>query len=72
MAKVKKWIILEDELDVLTGELTPTYKVKRSYIHKKYESKIEQLYIEPKLWVLSPTTLQERNEVDQLYYSSFT
>ena len=50
MAKVKKWIILEDELDVLTGELTPTYKVKRMYIHKKYESKIEQLYIEPKLW----------------------
>ena len=49
VAKVKKWVILEDELDVLTGELTPTYKVKRKYIAKKYEGKIEELYAEPKL-----------------------
>ena len=49
VAKIKKWVILEDELDVLTGELTPTYKVKRKYIAKKYEGKIEALYAEPKL-----------------------
>ena len=36
VSKVKKWVILQDELDVLTGELTPTMKVKRSYIAKKY------------------------------------
>ena len=49
VAKVKKWIILDDELDVLSGELTPTYKVKRKYIMKKYEAKISMLYAEPKL-----------------------
>ena len=49
VSKVKKWILLLDEMDVLTGELTPTYKVKRKYINKKYEEKIETLYAEPKL-----------------------
>ena len=49
VAKVKKWAILPDELDVLTGELTPTYKVKRKLISKKYAAKIETLYQEPKL-----------------------
>ena len=49
VSKVKKWIILPDEMDVLTGELTPTYKLKRRYIYKKYEAKIEMLYAEPKL-----------------------
>ena len=49
VAKVKKWIILDDELDVLSGELTPTYKVKRKYIMKKHEAKISMLYAEPKL-----------------------
>ena len=49
VAKVKKWIILPDEIDVLTGELTPTYKLKRKFINKKYEAKIEMLYAEPKL-----------------------
>ena len=49
VAKVKKWTILPDEIDVLTGELTPTYKVKRKFISKKYEAKIEMLYTEPKL-----------------------
>lgn len=37
VSEVKKWLILPDELDVLTGELTPTYKVKRSFINKKFE-----------------------------------
>lgn len=49
MSKVKKWVILEDELDIVTGELTPTFKVKRAFISKKYEAKIQQLYQEPKL-----------------------
>jgi len=49
VSRVKKWAILPDELDVLTGELTPTYKVKRKLIAKKYASKIEKLYSEPKL-----------------------
>jgi len=37
VSKVKKWHILPDELDVLTGEMTPTFKVKRKYISKKFE-----------------------------------
>lgn len=49
VSKVKKWLILPNEFDVLTGELTPTFKVKRNYITKKYEDKIELLYAEPKL-----------------------
>jgi len=49
VSKVKKWIILPKEFDVLTGELTPTFKVKRRYINKKYADKIEMLYAEPKL-----------------------
>ena len=38
VSRVKKWLILPDELDVVTGELTPTFKIKRKYISKKYES----------------------------------
>jgi len=49
VSKVKKWLILPNEFDVLTGELTPTFKVKRNYITKKYEDKIELLYAEPRL-----------------------
>ena len=49
VSKVKKWHILPEELDVITGELTPTFKVKRNYICKKYESVIEAMYTEPKL-----------------------
>ena len=49
VSKVKKWAILPQELDVLTGELTPTFKIKRKFINKKYEAKIEALYQEPKL-----------------------
>ena len=49
VSRVKKWLILRDELDVLTGELTPTLKTKRKFISKKYESDIEMLYAEPKL-----------------------
>ena len=49
VSKIKKWLVLPNEFDVLTGELTPTFKVKRSYITKKYEDKIDRLYAEPKL-----------------------
>lgn len=49
VSKVKKWVILPEELDVLTGELTPTFKVKRNMICKKYADMIEGMYAEPKL-----------------------
>lgn len=42
---VKKFLIIHDKFSI-GEELTPTMKVKRSFIHKKYNSKIEKLYFE--------------------------
>ncbi|MEO6654670.1 MAG: long-chain fatty acid--CoA ligase [Pyrinomonadaceae bacterium] len=42
--KVKKFVLLEHELTVENGELTPTLKVKRRVINEKYKSIIDSLY----------------------------
>ncbi len=42
--KVKKIALLEDELTVEGGELTPTLKVKRRVVDEKYRSIIDELY----------------------------
>jgi long-chain acyl-CoA synthetase len=42
--KIKKIAFLEQELSIDSGDLTPTMKVRRSVIEKKYESTINQLY----------------------------
>ena len=42
--KVKKIALLENELTIEGGELTPTLKVKRRVIDEKYRDVIEQLY----------------------------
>jgi len=42
--QVKKFILLEAEWTQQTGELTPTQKVKRRIIEKKYASEIEAMY----------------------------
>jgi len=44
--KIKNIRILADEWSVDTGELTPTQKVKRKIILKKYEDLIEEMYAE--------------------------
>lgn len=44
--KVKKIALLENELTVETGELTPTLKVKRRVVDEKYRDIIEQIYRE--------------------------
>jgi long-chain acyl-CoA synthetase len=44
--KVKKIALLENELTVEGGELTPTLKVKRRVVDEKYREVIEQLYAE--------------------------
>ncbi|HQZ82883.1 MAG TPA: AMP-binding protein, partial [Pyrinomonadaceae bacterium] len=44
--KVKKIALIEDELTVENGELTPTLKVKRRVIDEFYRSKIDELYHE--------------------------
>ncbi len=44
--KVKKFALLENELTVEGGELTPTMKVKRRVIDEKYYKIIEKMYTE--------------------------
>jgi long-chain acyl-CoA synthetase len=42
--KVKKIALLENELSVEGGELTPTLKVKRRVVNEKYRDVIEKIY----------------------------
>lgn len=44
--KVKKIALLENELTVEGGELTPTLKVKRRVVDEKYRNIIEKIYID--------------------------
>ncbi len=44
--RVKKIALLEEELTVEGGELTPTLKVKRRIVNEKYSLIIEQIYID--------------------------
>lgn len=44
--KVKKIVLLEKDFDIDAGELTPTLKVKRNIIEKKYKDLIDSLYVE--------------------------
>jgi len=44
--KVKKIALLDRDLEISEGEITPTLKVKRNIIEKKYAGKIESLYEE--------------------------
>ena len=43
---VKKVVLLENELTVEGGELTPTLKIKRRVIDEKYKGIIDKIYIE--------------------------
>lgn len=42
--KVQKAHVVEDPFEVATGELTPTMKVKRSFVATKYRKEIEDMY----------------------------
>ena len=44
--KVKKIALLESELSVAGGELTPTLKIKRRVVEEKYKDVIDRLYID--------------------------
>ncbi|HEX8286594.1 MAG TPA: long-chain fatty acid--CoA ligase [Pyrinomonadaceae bacterium] len=46
--KVKKIVLLENELTVESGELTPTLKVKRRVVNEKYKNTIDKIYAETK------------------------
>jgi long-chain acyl-CoA synthetase len=44
--RVKRIALLEEELTVEGGELTPTLKIKRRIVNEKYSEVIEQIYID--------------------------
>jgi len=44
--QVKKFVLLDAPLTIDTGELTPTLKVRRSVVHKKFEEQLNALYEE--------------------------
>ncbi len=46
--QIKKFLILPNEWTTETGELTPTLKLKRRYINKKYSQEIASLYPDDK------------------------
>jgi long-chain acyl-CoA synthetase len=41
---IKKWIILDHDLTVESGELTPSMKVKRKVVEENYQAEIDKLY----------------------------
>ncbi len=42
--KIKKFVLMPSEFEISTGEITPTLKVKRNVILKKYAALIENMY----------------------------
>jgi long-chain acyl-CoA synthetase len=42
--KVKKFTLMPAEFEISTGEITPTLKVKRNVVLKKYADLIEKMY----------------------------
>jgi long-chain acyl-CoA synthetase len=42
--RVKKVALLDRDFDIESGEITPTLKVKRSFVEKKYKALIDALY----------------------------
>ena len=41
---IKKWELLDHDLTVESGELTPSMKVKRNVVEDNYQDKIDALY----------------------------
>jgi long-chain acyl-CoA synthetase len=41
---IKKWEILDHDLTIESGELTPSMKVKRNVVESNYQDRIEALY----------------------------
>lgn len=43
--KVKKFTLMPAEFEISSGEITPTLKIKRNIVSKKYEALIDAMYI---------------------------
>lgn len=43
---VKKFVILDQDFSIETGELTPTLKIKRKFVNQKYKDHLDRLYTE--------------------------
>ena len=41
---IKKWELLDHDLTIESGELTPSMKVKRNVVEQNYRDRIEALY----------------------------
>jgi long-chain acyl-CoA synthetase len=41
---IKKFVILPSDFTIESGELTPSLKVKRSYVNKKYKTELDSMY----------------------------
>jgi long-chain acyl-CoA synthetase len=41
---VKKFVILPNDFTIESGELTPSLKVKRSFVNKKYKAELDSMY----------------------------
>jgi len=48
-AKIKAWVIVPDDFTIPGGEFTPTLKVKRNVVLKKYAEKVNEIYSKPEL-----------------------
>ncbi|MBV8228136.1 MAG: hypothetical protein JO232_23425 [Verrucomicrobia bacterium] len=44
-AQIKKFVLLEEDWSMAGGELTPTLKLKRQQLLKKYAREIDSLYV---------------------------
>lgn len=46
---IRKWILIPGDFTVDGGELTPTLKLKRKVVEKKWANEIERMYQDAKL-----------------------
>jgi long-chain acyl-CoA synthetase len=42
--QVRRWVVLEQELAVERGELTPTHKIRRGAVAERYRARLDPLY----------------------------